>query len=209
MGDEGSGLYVKEAVAEALAAELVPRRRHRRAERLGAGAADRPTGRRRARAPSPRRASLGRAGAGLLDPVGRRDRRGLRRRRRGLARRPTPRPPHAPKGTGDLLTALFAAALLGGIRRPDALGLAVGGVAEAVDAAGGLRRAADDRASRPPRRLAARQPGSGSMAEAPISGLCPPRFDAVRAGVRGQLRRGPGARRPVRAAPSRARSSST
>jgi pyridoxine kinase len=46
--------------------------------------------------------------------------------------------PAAPKGTGDLLTALFAAGLLGGFSGPDALGLAVGGLAEAVDAATGL-----------------------------------------------------------------------
>jgi pyridoxine kinase len=45
--------------------------------------------------------------------------------------------PSAPKGTGDLLTALFAAALLGGFSGPDALGLAVGGVADAVDEAAG------------------------------------------------------------------------
>jgi pyridoxine kinase len=45
--------------------------------------------------------------------------------------------PAAPKGAGDLLTALFVAALLGGFAGPDALGLAVGGVADAVDAAAG------------------------------------------------------------------------
>jgi pyridoxine kinase len=44
----------------------------------------------------------------------------------------------APHGTGDLLTALFTAALLGGFAAPDALGLAVGGVADAVEAAGDL-----------------------------------------------------------------------
>jgi pyridoxine kinase len=44
----------------------------------------------------------------------------------------------APKGTGDLLTALFTAALIGGFAGPDALGLAVGGVADAVDEAAGL-----------------------------------------------------------------------
>ncbi len=44
----------------------------------------------------------------------------------------------APKGTGDLLTALFTAALIGGFAAPDALGLAVGGVADAVDEAAGL-----------------------------------------------------------------------
>ena len=42
----------------------------------------------------------------------------------------------APKGTGDLLTALFTAGLLGGFGPPDALELAVGGVADAVAAAG-------------------------------------------------------------------------
>src|SRR5579862_2162625 len=49
-----------------------------------------------------------------------------------------PAAPTAPRGTGDLLTALFAAALLGGFSNPDALGLAVGGVADAVDEASGL-----------------------------------------------------------------------
>ncbi len=43
----------------------------------------------------------------------------------------------APRGTGDLLTALFTAGLLGGFGPPDALELAVGGVADAVAAAGG------------------------------------------------------------------------
>lgn len=46
-----------------------------------------------------------------------------------------PRAPAAPKGTGDLLTALFGAALLEGLRGPDALGRAVSGVAESVAAA--------------------------------------------------------------------------
>jgi pyridoxine kinase len=44
----------------------------------------------------------------------------------------------APSGTGDLLTALFAAALLGGFAGPDALKLAVGGLAEAMVEAAGL-----------------------------------------------------------------------
>lgn len=46
-----------------------------------------------------------------------------------------PRLPSAPKGTGDLLTALFGAALLGGLTGSYALGRAVGGVAETVAAA--------------------------------------------------------------------------
>jgi len=44
----------------------------------------------------------------------------------------------APNGTGDLLTALFTAALLGGFAGPDALAVAVGGVAEAMGEAAGL-----------------------------------------------------------------------
>jgi len=43
-----------------------------------------------------------------------------------------PAAPTAPHGTGDLLTALFTASLLGGFAAPDALGRAVGGVADAV-----------------------------------------------------------------------------
>jgi pyridoxine kinase len=46
--------------------------------------------------------------------------------------------PTAPKGTGDLLTALAAAALIGGFPEPDALALAVSGVADAICAAAGL-----------------------------------------------------------------------
>ena len=46
-----------------------------------------------------------------------------------------PRAPSAPKGTGDLLTALFGAALLDGLTGSDALARAVGGVAASVAAA--------------------------------------------------------------------------
>lgn len=48
-----------------------------------------------------------------------------------------PRADSAPKGTGDLLSALFAAALLDGLSGSYALARAVGGVAEAVAAAHG------------------------------------------------------------------------
>jgi pyridoxine kinase len=44
----------------------------------------------------------------------------------------------APNGTGDLLTALFAAALLGGFAGRDALALAVGAVADGMGEAEGL-----------------------------------------------------------------------
>jgi pyridoxine kinase len=44
----------------------------------------------------------------------------------------------APNGTGDLLTALFTAALLGRFSGLDALMLAAGGVAEAMGQAEGL-----------------------------------------------------------------------
>ena len=46
-----------------------------------------------------------------------------------------PRLPSAPKGTGDLLSALFGAAILDGLSGSYALGRAVGGVAETVAAA--------------------------------------------------------------------------
>lgn len=52
-----------------------------------------------------------------------------------------PRHPSAPKGTGDLLTALFGAALLDGLTGSYALGRAVGGVAETVAAAQGASAA--------------------------------------------------------------------
>ena len=42
------------------------------------------------------------------------------------------RAPSAPNGTGDLLTALFAAALTGGATGPDALETAVGDVAARI-----------------------------------------------------------------------------
>lgn len=52
-----------------------------------------------------------------------------------------PRAPSAPKGTGDLLTALFGAALLNGLTGSDALARAVSGVAESVAAAQGASAA--------------------------------------------------------------------
>jgi pyridoxine kinase len=135
MGDEDSGLYVKAAVAEAVAALLVLR----------------------ADIVAPNAWELGRlSGAQVASPQSAIDAaRRLHRpvlvssiRRDGdigalyveaeaawLASHAAA--PAAPKGAGDLLTALFAAALLGGFTGADALGLAVGGVADAVDEAAG------------------------------------------------------------------------
>jgi pyridoxine kinase len=136
MGDDDKGLYVKEAVAEAvesrlvMCADVVAPNAWELARLSGlavTGAASAVAAARVLEKPvmvSSIR-SGDEIGALLADNDG-----------AWLALHPTA--PTAPKGTGDLLTALFAAALLGGFSGPDALGLAVGGVADAVDEADGL-----------------------------------------------------------------------
>jgi pyridoxine kinase len=135
MGDVDKGLYVRDAVAEALAAELVPM-----ADLVSPNAWElgRLTGRETSDPVSALAAarSLGRAvvvssvmtggrtGALYADATD-----------AWLASHDAA--PTAPKGTGDLLTALFVAALIGGMSPAEALGVAVGGVAEAVAEAGG------------------------------------------------------------------------
>jgi pyridoxine kinase len=136
MGDEDSGLYVKEAVAEAVAtllvlcADIVAPNAWELARLSGRAVTDAASAVSAARVlDKPVLVSSIRSrdeiGAVLADSDG-----------AWFASHPAA--PAAPKGTGDLLTALFAAALLGGFAGPDALGLAVGGVADAVDEAGGL-----------------------------------------------------------------------
>jgi pyridoxine kinase len=136
MGDEGRGLYVSEPVAEALAAELVPAAdivapNAWELQRLSGHAVGGPDS-----ALAAARA-LGRAvlvssvvedtatGAVYAGPDG-----------AWFAEHPFEE--HAPKGTGDLLTAVFAAALVEGRAASEALEIAVGAVADAVAAAHGL-----------------------------------------------------------------------
>jgi pyridoxine kinase len=133
MGDADKGLYVKEAVAEAVAAllvmcaDIVAPNAWELARLSGRAVTDAASAVAAARVlGKPVMVSSIRAGdeigAALVDGDG-----------AWLASHPAV--PTAPKGTGDLLTALFAAALLGGFSGPDALALAVGGVADAVDEA--------------------------------------------------------------------------
>jgi pyridoxine kinase len=135
MGDEDKGLYVKEAVADAVADRLAAcadllapnawelARLSRRVvtDAASAVAAARELGR-------PVMASSIRVG----DEIG-----AVLVERGGAWLASHPAAPAAPKGTGDLLTALFAAALIGGFSGPDALALAIGGVADAVEETGG------------------------------------------------------------------------
>ena len=130
MGDADNGLYVREPVAEAIAAELVPdadllapnawelARLSGRpvSDRASAVDAARALGRPTLVSSLTADADIGvayvEAGAEWLATH---------------ARRRT-----APKGTGDLLTAMFTAALVQGRAPPEALELAVGVLAEAV-----------------------------------------------------------------------------
>jgi pyridoxine kinase len=133
MGD-GGRLYVSEAVAKAIADELVPRAdvvtpNAWELERLsGVEIADAPAAveaaRRLGKAALVSSVPCGEAiGVVYADPAG-----------AWLASHP--RAPSAPNGTGDLLTALFAAALVEGLPPDQALARAVGGVAGAVAAGG-------------------------------------------------------------------------
>lgn len=130
MGDDGKGLYVKGAVATALAAELIPR-----ADLITPNAWElgRLTGRVVA-TPSDALAAARDLGKPVLVssvPVGRSI--GVLwadEREAWLASHV--RAPVAPNGTGDLLTCLFVAALLGGAAPPDALETAVSDVASQV-----------------------------------------------------------------------------
>ncbi|HZZ89944.1 MAG TPA: bifunctional hydroxymethylpyrimidine kinase/phosphomethylpyrimidine kinase [Caulobacteraceae bacterium] len=134
MGDDGR-LYVREAVAEAIAnhlvvrADLVAPNAWELGRLVGAEVSDAASAVAASRAlgkpvlVSSVRAG-GRIGALYADADA-----------AWLATHPLA--PSAPKGTGDLLTVLAVAALIGGFARPDALALAVGGVVGAIDAADG------------------------------------------------------------------------
>ncbi|MGH6970076.1 MAG: PfkB family carbohydrate kinase, partial [Caulobacteraceae bacterium] len=138
MGDEDKGLYVREAVAEALVRRLVPL-----ADILTPNAWElaRLTGRPLAANPADALAdarSLGRPA--LVSSVRARDGAlatlwvdGAEAWLASHARRAA-----APKGTGDLLAAAFVAGLVEGLGPQEALAAAVGAAAEAVFAAGDL-----------------------------------------------------------------------
>lgn len=133
LGDHGKGLYVPLDVAEAVTADLVPR-----ADLVACNTWElqRLTG---AETRSPAQAL---AAARLLDKpalissVARGDEVGViyaDRKEAWLAAHP--RTPEAPQGAGDLLTALYGAAVLDSLAPAYALPRAVGGVAETVSAA--------------------------------------------------------------------------
>lgn len=134
LGDDGKGLYVRPEVEEAIRAELLPRAdllapNRWELERLsGMPVSDTATGRAAARA-------LGRSVLASSIPCGP-DRLGVLyvdSDQAWLASHGEAA--SAPNGTGDLLTALWAAAVIEGLAPADALPRAVAGVVEAVDAA--------------------------------------------------------------------------
>lgn len=133
MGDAGKGLYVPPDVAEALIADLVPR-----ADLVACNAweLERLTG---AETRNPGQALNGARLLGkpcLVSSVQRESEIGVvyaDRREAWLAAHQ--RVERAPKGTGDLLTALFGAAVLDGLSPSYALARAVGGVTETILAA--------------------------------------------------------------------------
>lgn len=133
LGDAGKGLYVPIDVAEAVTADLVPR-----ADLVACNTWElqRLTG---AETRNPTQALAGARLLGkpaLISSVARGEEVGViyaDRKEAWLAAHP--RSPEAPKGTGDLLTALYGAAVLDGLAPAYALPRAVGGVAETVAAA--------------------------------------------------------------------------
>jgi pyridoxine kinase len=135
MGDTGKGLYVREPVAEAIAADLVPRADivAPNAWELGRLSNTAVTSSEEAVAAA---RSLGRpvlvSSVSVGDDIGVAYVDGRTAWLGAHAASPA-----APNGTGDLLTVLFTAALVEGLPIPDAFRAAVSGVAEAVLAAGG------------------------------------------------------------------------
>jgi pyridoxine kinase len=135
MGDENGGLYVKDAVAEALAAELLPR-----ADLVAPNAWEltRLSG---CTVTDPGSAAFAAAvirKPTLVSSVTVGDRIGVvYADARGATVASHPRTASAPNGTGDLLTALFTAGLVLDLEPADALAAAVSGVAAAVAAAEG------------------------------------------------------------------------
>jgi len=135
MGDADTGLYVREPVAEAIAAELVPMAdivapnawelgrltEHAVTGPASALAAARALGK-------PTLVSSVRAGGDIGVVYALADSAWFARHPEAVA---------APKGTGDLLTAVFAACLVQALGTGEALAIAVGAVADAVALAGG------------------------------------------------------------------------
>lgn len=133
MGDLDKGLYVEAEVAEAIERELIPLAHLVapnlwEAERLTGLSIDSPAAAVEAARQLGRPTLISSIDCGedigvvYADP-------------RGAWLAAHRRLPHAPSGTGDLLTALFAARLLDDISPEDRLALTVGGVALAVEAA--------------------------------------------------------------------------
>lgn len=133
VGDEGKGLYVPAETAEAIVAELAPRADH---VACNAWELQWLTG---AEARSPMAALEAARGLNksvLVSSVRRDDEIGAVLATEGEAWLALhARADHAPNGTGDLLTALYAAALIEGQTVSHGLARAVGGVAETVAAA--------------------------------------------------------------------------
>jgi pyridoxine kinase len=132
MGDEGRGLYVSEPVAEALAAELVPAAdvvapNAWELERLSGHAVGGPA--------SALAAARALGCAVLVSSVVEDTAIGVvYAGPDGAWFADHPFEERAPKGTGDLLTAIFTAAVVEGRASPEALEIAVGAVADAVAA---------------------------------------------------------------------------
>ena len=134
MGDVGKGLYVREDVAGAIAADLVPR-----ADLIAPNAWElaRLTGLPVDDVKSAVKAARTLAASVLVSSVPAGDQIGVVYvDTRGALLATHPRARQAPNGTGDLLTALFTAARIKGQPSRKALSSAVGGLAEAVTAAG-------------------------------------------------------------------------
>ena len=133
MGDAGKGLYVPSDVALAIASDLVPRAD---VVRLNAWELARLTGFDITDAASAAQAARHLAKPVLVSSIGKRDEIGVVYADRHEAWYAAhPRLASAPRGTGDLLTALFSASLIEGQPISYALVRAVGGVVEAVTAA--------------------------------------------------------------------------
>jgi pyridoxine kinase len=135
MGDDETGLYVNDAAAVAIAERLVPLadlvcpNAWELGRLAGPAVTDAASAARAAR-------RLGRAA--LVSSIASGDEIGVvyaDHETGWLASHP--RAAAAPKGVGDLLTAYFAAALIGGLAAPDALAAAVGSLADIVAGAGG------------------------------------------------------------------------
>jgi pyridoxine kinase len=133
MGDADKGLYVREPVAEALAAELVSE-----ADFLAPNAWElaRLSGRPVDNVASAVAAARALGRPTLVSSLAEGDGIGVAYVAAGEAWLAVhPRQRTAPKGTGDLLTAIFAAALVLGRKPAEALAVAAGAVANAVEVA--------------------------------------------------------------------------